>query len=102
MSGRRTEGPGATGATGRTDFASASLARHLLRGAVGFGAVAAGFALLPGCGPVALLLVPVGLFALRGCPMCWTVGLLQTLSRGRWRRDCADGRCSLAARAPGR
>ncbi|MFE1317943.1 hypothetical protein [Kitasatospora phosalacinea] len=84
--------------TGGADYASATLPRHLLRGAAGFGAVGAGLALLPVLGLPALLLVPVGLFALRGCPMCWTIGLLQTLSRGRLHRSCADGRCSIAAR----
>jgi hypothetical protein len=28
------------------------------------------------------------LVALRGCPMCWTVGLVETLSQGR--RDSTD------------
>ncbi|WP_033212507.1 hypothetical protein [Kitasatospora phosalacinea] len=93
---------GERAAGGRSDFASASLPRHLLRGAVGFGAIAAGLGLLPVLGAVVLLLVPVGLLALRGCPMCWAIGLLQTVSRGRLRRDCADGRCSLAVRTEGR
>ncbi|MFD7733882.1 hypothetical protein ACFV6F_26325 [Kitasatospora phosalacinea] len=82
---------------GGSDHASATLPRHLLRGAAGFGAIGAGPALLPVVGLSALLLVPVGLFVLRGCPMCWTIGLLQTLSRGRLQRSCADGRCSIAA-----
>ncbi|MFC8720666.1 hypothetical protein [Kitasatospora sp. NPDC057198] len=103
MTGRWTGEPATDGRPdGRPDFASASLPRHLLRGAVGFGAVAAGLGLLPVVGVVALLLVPVGLFALRGCPMCWAIGLLQTVSRGRLRRECADGRCSIAPRAGGR
>ncbi|QKW24545.1 hypothetical protein HUT16_29365 [Kitasatospora sp. NA04385] len=92
--GERTE----PGAAGRSDFASASLPRHLLRGALGFGTIAAGLGLLPVLGAAVLLLVPVGLLALRGCPMCWTIGLVQTVSRGRLRRECADGRCSIAAR----
>jgi len=107
VTGRWTGEPTTAGRTagrpgGRPDFASASLPRHLLRGAVGFGAVAAAFGLLPVVGVVALLLVPVGLFALRGCPMCWAIGLLQTVSRGRLRRECADGRCGIATRAGGR
>ncbi|MEU4605061.1 hypothetical protein AB0F43_18925 [Kribbella sp. NPDC023972] len=77
-------------------FASASLPRHLLRGAVGFGGLAGSFALLPVFGPVSLLLLPVGVLALRGCPMCWTIGLIQTISRGRLRRSCEDGQCRLA------
>ncbi|MGW4695094.1 hypothetical protein ACWEO1_22255 [Kitasatospora cineracea] len=93
MSGR--DGGAGGAGVGRDGYASATLPRHLLRGAVGFGAVAAGFGLLPVFGPVVLLAVPVGLVALRGCPLCWTVGLFQLLSRGRLRRTCRDGRCTL-------
>ncbi|MER6257563.1 hypothetical protein ABT224_40195 [Streptomyces sp. NPDC001584] len=77
------------------DFASSSLPRHLLRGAVGLGALIGAFALLPRYGPATLALAPLGLLALRGCPMCWAIGLAQTLSRGRLRRECTDGRCEL-------
>ncbi|MEU9608079.1 hypothetical protein [Streptomyces sp. NPDC048057] len=79
------------------DFASASVPRHLARGAAGFGSLAAAALLVPAVGPVSLLLAPVGLLALRGCPLCWTVGLAQTLSRGRLRRSCENGRCELTA-----
>lgn len=77
------------------DFASRSLPAHLLRGLVGFGSFAAAVAFIPFFWPASLVLAPVGLLALRGCPMCWAIGLAQTLSRGRLRRDCVDGRCSL-------
>ncbi|MFH8370990.1 hypothetical protein [Streptomyces sp. NPDC018031] len=86
MTGTKTDGP---------DFASASLARHLARGAVGFGALVGSVALIPAVGPVSLVLLPAGLVALRGCPTCWAVGLAQTVSRGRLRRSCEDGRCTL-------
>ncbi|MBC7300522.1 MAG: hypothetical protein H5T78_06165 [Nocardia sp.] len=77
------------------DFASKSLFEHLVRGGVGFGALVGSMALIPVIGPVGLLLLPVGVVALRGCPMCWAIGLTQTLSRGRLRRSCADGQCKL-------
>ncbi|MFJ8232513.1 hypothetical protein ACIQ9E_21510 [Streptomyces sp. NPDC094448] len=83
------------------NFASASLPRHLVRGVLGFGSLAASVLLLPVTGPAALLLAPVGLLVLRGCPMCWTVGLMQTVSRGRLRRECRDGRCELRAAGAG-
>ncbi|MGI5170833.1 hypothetical protein ACQEU3_41425 [Spirillospora sp. CA-253888] len=82
------------------DFASTSLPRHLLRGAAGFGALIAAFALLPVVGIGSLLLAPIGLVALRGCPTCWVLGLVETVSRGRLRRSCEDGRCELEARHP--
>ncbi|MEU6857603.1 hypothetical protein AB0B28_01815 [Glycomyces sp. NPDC046736] len=79
----------------RSEFASPSLAGHLVRGAIGFGALIASFALIPATGPVSLLLLPVGVVALRGCPVCWAVGLMETLSRGRLERRCEDGQCRL-------
>ncbi|MEU5400647.1 hypothetical protein ABZ348_15310 [Streptomyces sp. NPDC005963] len=89
------------GPAGPGSFASSSLTRHLLRGAVGFGGLAGAVLLFPLVGWASLLLVPVGLLALRGCPMCWTMGLIQTLSMGRLRRSCTDGGCALTpAEAP--
>ncbi|MGY0230269.1 hypothetical protein [Longispora urticae] len=78
-----------------SSFASTSVLRHLARGTVGFGALVGAIALLPVVGPVSLLLAPVGLVALRGCPTCWTIGLVQTISKGRLERRCVDGRCEL-------
>ncbi|MEU9124356.1 hypothetical protein AB0C96_31620 [Streptomyces sp. NPDC048506] len=87
---------------GGPDFSSASLPRHLVRGALGFGALIGSFALIPAVGPVSLVLLPAGLLALRGCPMCWTVGLMQTISRGRLKRSCEDGRCTLTVAGHGK
>ncbi|MFG2823136.1 hypothetical protein ACGFX4_27360 [Kitasatospora sp. NPDC048365] len=81
--------------TDRPDFSSPSLPRHLARGAAGFGLLVGPVALVPVLGPAVLLLVPAGLLVLRGCPMCWAVGLAQTVSRGRLRKTCADGGCRL-------
>ena len=64
-------------------FASRSVWEHLVRGAIGVAALAYGFYL---AGTYAWALIPAGLIALvafRGCPMCWTFGLIETLSRGR-------------------
>ena len=76
-------------------FASASLLRHLTRGALGFGLLGSAFALTTTFGPTALLLAPLGLFALRGCPMCWTLGLIETISARRLQRTCTPGSCEL-------
>ncbi|MGV9303947.1 hypothetical protein ACWDLG_11295 [Nonomuraea sp. NPDC003727] len=81
-------------------FASASVPRHLLRGVVGFGALIGSLALVPTFGLAALLLAPVGLLALRGCPTCWAIGLAQTISRGRLRRSCENGTCELTVAPP--
>ncbi|MEU9461939.1 hypothetical protein ACIQCQ_17020 [Streptomyces sp. NPDC088394] len=91
---------GARGASARGGFASDTVPRHLARGAVGFGALAGSLALLPVVGPASLLLAPVGLVALRGCPMCWVIGLVETVSAGRLRRTCTEGRCELNRAGP--
>ncbi|GIG66819.1 hypothetical protein [Phytomonospora endophytica] len=85
-----------------SDFASKTLTRHLVRGAVGLGALAGSVALLPVVGAWSLLLAPLGLLALRGCPTCWAIGLAQTLSRGRLERSCEDGYCELKVARTGR
>lgn len=93
----RTTAPPAAGAM---NFASASVPRHLARGAVGFGLIIGSIAAVPFAGPVTLLAAPLALIAFRGCPTCWAVGLAQTVSRGRLRRQCEDGVCTLARTHP--
>jgi hypothetical protein len=80
---------------GNGSFASKSVPRHVARGLVGFGSVVAAFALIPVFGWWSLLLIPVGVLALRGCPACWVIGLIETVSRGRIKSDCVDGVCRL-------
>ena len=76
-------------------FASDTLAEHLLRGAVGLALVVAGL-VLAGDHPWALLGLPLAVLAWRGCPTCWTLGLAQTMTRGR-----VGGACPLPEdRAP--
>ena len=69
-------------------FGSAFLGAHLMRGAAAAALLAWAIVhqtahpwLSLGAGVAALV-------ALRGCPMCWTVGLVETLSQGR--RDSTD------------
>jgi hypothetical protein len=83
-------------------LASDSLARHLARGAIGFGSIAAALALAPSAGAAALLLVLPGMVALRGCPTCWLVGLVQTLSAGGLRGACDERGCALRTAPRGR
>lgn len=79
----------------RNALASTSVARHLMRGAIGFGLIAAALVLTPSHGPAALLLVAPGMVALRGCPTCWIAGLVETISAGRVKRACTDSGCTL-------
>lgn len=80
-------------------FASSSLPRHLARGVLGFGTLIAAFALIPAVGLWSLLLLPVTFLAFRGCPTCWVIGLLETISRGKLQRECVDGQCKLTTAA---
>jgi hypothetical protein len=79
----------------RSALASTSVARHLARGAIGFGLVGSAVALIPSIGPAALLLAPPGIVALGGCPTCWIAGLIETISAGRLQRTCTDTGCAL-------
>jgi hypothetical protein len=64
-------------------FASATVPRHLLRGLIGVAALIGTAALVPAVGAIGLLGLIVTPIAWRGCPTCWTVGLLQTIGRSR-------------------
>jgi hypothetical protein len=76
-------------------FASKSVPRHLIRGTIGFGSIVAAVALIPVVGLLSLLLLPLALVAFRGCPTCWVIGLLETISHGKLHRTCTDNQCSL-------
>lgn len=80
-------------------FASKTLLEHLARGAIAIGAFVVASLIAPAHPWLALVMVPVALVALRGCPMCWTIGLMQTVLakvRGRSTEGlCTDGACRL-------
>ena len=60
-------------------FGSKSLFGHLLRGLTGFAAVS--WAFMHQSEPVlAVLAVGVALVLFRGCPVCWTVSLMETIA----------------------
>ena len=60
-------------------FGSKSLIGHLLRGLTGF--VAVYWAFMHQSEPVlAVLAVGLALVLFRGCPVCWTVGLMETIA----------------------
>ena len=61
-------------------FGSRSLLTHLGRGFLGIAALAAGLRGYDIVGWPALLLLGVTLWALRGCPVCWTIGLFETIA----------------------
>ncbi|CAB4712751.1 MAG: hypothetical protein F2667_08150 [Actinobacteria bacterium] len=68
-------------------FASSSVTVHVVRGLIGLVLVVAAFALAAQTAWALLLAVP-GVIAWRGCPTCWTLGLIATISRGRISAAC--------------
>ena len=82
-------------------FASRTLSEHVFRGTLGIGAMVGAVVLAPRGWP-SVPLVVIGLVALRGCPVCWTIGLAQTVwarVRGESTPDaCLDGACRLDRR----
>jgi len=65
-------------------FASNTLLEHSLRGAVGIGALWYAVTIAATHPLGSLALGALALLAFRGCPICWTIGLLETASQ-RWR-----------------
>ncbi len=81
-------------------FSSSSLTEHLLRGLLAVAAVIGSISLLAagtvlGCS-VALLSLAFAVVMMRGCPMCWTMGLLETISASRTKSRCE--KCSVPVR----
>lgn len=61
-------------------FGNRSIVIHLAKGIGGFAALALALgtmnvSLLP-----SLVLLPLSLYLLRGCPTCWTIGLFETIA----------------------
>jgi hypothetical protein len=64
---------------GTTPFASSTLVEHLLRGMAGAAALVLAVR-VSGSHPLLALGLAVGMLAaFRGCPVCWTMGLIDTV-----------------------
>lgn len=68
-------------------FGNRTLRIHFLRGAAGFAAIYLALRVFGASGWPALVLAVVALWMLKGCPMCWTVGLFETLAQVAFRAD---------------
>jgi hypothetical protein len=60
-------------------FASTSLRMHFGRGFLGFLALSLALFFADLVWPV-ILLMPLALWAFRGCPVCWATGLIEMLA----------------------
>lgn len=64
-------------------FATRTLSGHLLRGAAAFGLLAMGIGQHRAHGALSLGAGLLALVLLRGCPMCWLIGLIETVQQRR-------------------
>ena len=71
-------GAGPQGGDDGVSFCSSSVKAHLAKGAGAALSIGLAVAALPTLWP-SLVLLPLALLLMRGCPMCWLVGLLQTI-----------------------
>jgi hypothetical protein len=64
-------------------FATRTLAGHLLRGAAALGLLAIAIGQQQAHGALSLGAGLLALVLLRGCPMCWLIGLVETVQQRR-------------------
>lgn len=61
-------------------FGNKSVWMHLLRGLLGFAALACAIHYANTNLWITLILMPLALWMLKGCPICWLVGFVETLA----------------------
>ena len=62
-------------------FASRTVAAHLLRGAIAAALIAWALIHHTSDSAFAIAALVLAVVAMRGCPMCWTLGLVETISQ---------------------
>jgi hypothetical protein len=82
-------------------FKSRSVVAHIFRGVLGFGFLVGGLTYASTLGWWTVLPLAGALVCFRGCPMCWTVGLLETVLDRKDRIGCADGSCASDSKLSG-
>jgi hypothetical protein len=75
-------------------FKSDSVIEHVVRGIVGFGLLGVGLLYSPVLGWWTLVPLAGALVCFRGCPMCWTAGLVETVLHRKAQQSCIDGSCT--------
>ncbi len=75
-------------------FKSGSVVEHILRGVLGFGLLGVGLLYSPVLGWWTLAPLAGALMCFRGCPMCWTAGLVETVLHRKAQKGCIDGSCA--------
>ena len=64
-------------------FATRTVGGHLIRGAVAFALLWAAIGQQHAHPNWSMLAALLALVAMRGCPACWTIGLVEAISQGR-------------------
>jgi hypothetical protein len=68
-------------------FKSRSVVEHVIRGVLGFGLLSMGLLYSPVLGWWTLAALAGALVCFRGCPMCWTAGLVETIIQRKAQQD---------------
>ena len=68
-------------------FGNRTIGLHLLRGVLGLAALYMSFSTFRGSTWATLICLGAALFLLKGCPMCWTLGLIETIAMTIHRRS---------------
>lgn len=68
-------------------FGNRTIRIHLLRGILGIAAGYASLSVLRGNPWPSLILFAVAIYLLKGCPLCWTLGLIETIVMTIHRRN---------------
>jgi hypothetical protein len=67
-------------------FGNKTVWLHLGRGIAGFAALAGALATANTSIWPTLILMPIGIWMLKGCPVCWTIGLIETVANAVHRK----------------
>ncbi|WP_063800459.1 hypothetical protein [Bradyrhizobium lablabi] len=81
-------------------FASKTLLEHLLRGAAGIGALWCAIAIAASHPWASVALGGLVLLAFRGCPICWSIGLFETVGEASKRRRDLSRRSAMDRAVP--
>jgi hypothetical protein len=60
-------------------FGNRTIGLHLARGILGVAALYGSLSIMRGSFLPSLILLAAAIFLLKGCPMCWTLGLIETI-----------------------
>jgi len=75
-------------------FGNGSVVVHLARGGLGLGALIVALRGYDIVGWPALLLIGVSIWALKGRPICWTIGLFETVAGKVFKMSDPDEHCA--------